>query len=160
MSFRQLHSVTPPKILGYYGYNGNVGPLVVNRPYLIPFILPSSGLPISFNFMLGVGGAGNMDVGVFDSTFSRVWNNGSFAIPAAGSFVAKAWTQGPLPAGQYWLGVVADFAIQPKGYNSGSVIKGQGITSGSNCGVPFPAGILPGALGDTPICINSYLRMT
>ena len=157
MSFRGTNKVTPPLFVGNPGYTGNIGTVVTNRAYMIPFVLPIAGLPIDLNFFLGVGGIGNMDIGIYTYAFQRLWSTGSFATPAAGAWRTVAYTGSKLQPMSGFLAMVWDNGtINPKG-TSVNVIGGQCCQSGAGS-LPLPATLAGvAATAQAPAC---YMRIT
>lgn len=65
----------------------------------------------SVRFRVGTS-SGNIDVGIYDSAFNRLWSRGSFACPGAGSAQATIANGSPtsltLEAGIYWVALAVD----------------------------------------------------
>jgi hypothetical protein len=94
------------------------GALVANTAYLIP--IPNVTIPVSISrlgFFVDTQ-SGNMDLGIYysddEATFTRLFSQGSFAVPAAGAPTAKAiaaQTLTPVAGRRWYYAVAADNAV-------------------------------------------------
>jgi hypothetical protein len=92
------------------------GALVANTAYLIP--IPNVTIPVSvtrLSFYVDTQ-SGNMDLGIYysddEATFTRLFSQGSFAVPAAGVQVKTiaAQTLTPVAGRRWYYGIAADNA--------------------------------------------------
>lgn len=58
--------------------------MVANQANLVALILEREVTVSSFRFLIGTS-SGNIDVGIYDSSFNRLWSRGSFASPGTGA---------------------------------------------------------------------------
>lgn len=120
---------------------------VANKAWLTKSWLPASFVVTSLSFVV-VTQSGNMDIGIYDSTFTRVWSRGSFAVPAAGTRAVLISAGSPatltLAAGTFYIAWTADNTTALFTTLSGVAadVDGQSLYLSKTSSLPLPASIV------------------
>lgn len=86
-------------------WNSSSTNLVLNQGIFVPVIVPTT-FPLNAIFMLGQDADGNMDMGVYDTSGTRIVSTGSTA--NANSVVSPSISSSSLSPGQYYLAWSSD----------------------------------------------------
>lgn len=85
--------------------------MVANQANLVALVMLRKATITGYRFLIGTS-SGNLDVGIYDSAFTRLWSRGSFASPGTGArevlISAGSPTTLTLTPGLYYTAFAAD----------------------------------------------------
>lgn len=118
-----------------------------NTAYYMPIVAAASLAVTSIKFFVGTQ-SGNYDIGVYDSTFAKVWARGSTAVPATGpaTVLISAGTPTSLTVttGVYYLAFAADNGTAAVHITNGAAISTGGIGYSKASSFPLPSSLSSG----------------
>lgn len=103
---------------------------LANRSILVPFTVTA---PFTFSklaYRTGTAPTGNIDIGVYNSSFARIVSSGSTAVGGASSLINVTVTTTTLVPGQYYFALAADstsVTIGSSPFSDDAYARGSGL---------------------------------
>jgi hypothetical protein len=137
-----LYEAFPEEIIETIITDGSSAALAANNnAHLTMMIVEREFVCTNVRFHIGTS-SGNIDVGIYDSSFTRLWSRGSFASPGTGSrtvgISAGTPTTLTLTPGVYWFALAADNTTVTFRGTSAQLVS-KSVTKGTS--FPLPSSI-------------------